>query len=54
MRTSNVLDYTRPSPIGTHEIYGLPKASMAEMLVTKQNPNSCDRVKGPQNWRQCP
>ena len=33
-----------PPPIGAHEIDGLPKASMAELLVTKQDPNSCDRV----------
>ena len=32
------------SPIGTREIDGLPKASMAELLVTKQDPNSCSRV----------
>ena len=32
-----------PPPIGTREIDGLPKASMAEQ-VTKQDPNSCDRV----------
>ena len=30
--------------IGTREIDGLPKASMAELLVTKQDPNSCDLV----------
>ena len=33
-----------PPPIGAREIDGLPKASMAELLVTKQDPNSCDRV----------
>ena len=33
-----------PPPIGTREIEGLPKASMAELLVTKQAPYSCDRV----------
>ena len=33
-----------PPPIGAHEINGLPKASMEEVLVTKQDPNSCDRV----------
>ena len=32
------------SPIGSREIDGLPKASMTELLVTKQDPNSCDRV----------
>ena len=31
-------------PIGAREIDGLPKASMAELLVTKQDPNSYDRV----------
>ena len=31
-------------PIGAREIDGIPKAFMAELLVTKQNPNSCDRV----------
>ena len=31
-------------PIGAREIDGLPKASIAELLVTKQDPNSCDRV----------
>ena len=30
--------------IGAREIDGLPKASMAELLVTKQDPNSCDPV----------
>ena len=33
-----------PLPIGAREIDGLPKASMTELLVTKQDPNSCDRV----------
>ena len=33
-----------PPPIGAREIDGLPKASMAELLVTKQDPNSCDWV----------
>ena len=33
-----------PPPIGACEIDGQPKASMAEQVVTKQNPNSCDRV----------
>ena len=33
-----------PPPIGAREIDGLPKASMAELLVTKQDPNSSDRV----------
>ena len=37
-----------PPPTGAHEIDGLPKASMAELLVTKQ-----ERVKVPQIWRQC-
>ena len=32
------------SPIAAREIDGLPKASMVELLVTKQDPNSCDRV----------
>ena len=27
----------------SREIDGLPKASMAKLLVTKQDPNSCDR-----------
>ena len=40
-------------PIGARETEGLPKASVAELLVTKQDPNSCDRVKVPQIWRQC-
>ena len=31
-------------PIGAREIYGLPKAATAELLVFKQDPNSCDRV----------
>ena len=31
-----------PPPIGTLEIDGMPKASMVELLVTKQDPNSCD------------
>ena len=30
--------------IGARKIDGLPKASMAELLVTKQDPNSCDQV----------
>ena len=34
-----------PPPIGAGEIDGLPKASMAELLVTKQDPNSCYRVR---------
>ena len=39
-----------PPPIRAREIDGLPKASMAELLVTKQDPNSCDRVgKSPTN-----
>ena len=29
--------------IGAREIDGLPKAFMAELLITKQDPNSCDR-----------
>ena len=33
-----------PLPIGAREIDGLSKASMAELLVTKQDPNSSDRV----------
>ena len=33
-----------PPPIGAREIDGLSKASMAELLVTKQDPNSYDRV----------
>ena len=33
-----------PPPIGAREIDGLPKASMVELLVTKQDPNSCDQV----------
>ena len=33
-----------PMPIGACEINGLPKASIAELLVTKQDPNLCDRV----------
>ena len=33
-----------PPPIGTCEIDELPKASIVELLVTKQDPNSCDRV----------
>ena len=35
-----------PPPIGAREIDGLPKAYMTELLVlvTKQDPNSCDRV----------
>ena len=32
-------------PIGAHEIDGLPKASMAELLITKLDLNSCDRVR---------
>ena len=40
-----------PSPFGDREIDGLTKASMAELLVTKQDPNSYDRVKSPQIWR---
>ena len=40
----------RPPPIGASEIDGLSKASMAELLVTKQDPNSCDRFgKSPTN-----
>ena len=35
---------TGPPPIGAREINGLPKASMAELLVTKQDPNSCNRI----------
>ena len=31
-------------PIGAREMDGLPKASMAELLVTKQDPNPCGRV----------
>ena len=31
-------------PIEVREIDGLPKASMAELLVTKQDPYSCVRV----------
>ena len=27
-------------PIGAHEIDGLPEASMAKLIVTKQDPNS--------------
>ena len=34
----------RPPPIEAREIDGLPEAFMAELLVTIQNPNSCDRV----------
>ena len=30
--------------IRAREIDGLPKASMAKLLVTKQDPNPCDRV----------
>ena len=30
--------------IGAREIDGLPKASMGELLVTKQVTNTCDRV----------
>ena len=33
-----------PPSIGVRKIDGLPKASMAELLVTKQDLNSCDRV----------
>ena len=33
-----------PPPNGAREIDGLLKASMAELLVTKQDPNSSDRV----------
>ena len=33
-----------PRSIGAREMDGLPKASMADLLVTKQDPNSCDRV----------
>ena len=33
-----------PPPTGAREIDGLPKAFMAELLVTKPDPNSCDRV----------
>ena len=33
-----------PLPIGARKIDGLPKAYGAELLVTKQDPNSCDRV----------
>ena len=33
-----------PPPIRACKTDGLPKASMAELLVTKQDPNSCDRV----------
>ena len=33
-----------PPPIGARQIDGLPKASMAELLVTKQDPNTCDWV----------
>ena len=32
------------SMAGAREIDGLPKASMAELLVTKQDLNPCDRV----------
>ena len=35
---------TLTPPIWAREIDGLPKASMAELLVTKQDPNSCDRI----------
>ena len=39
-----------PPPIGAREIDGLPKVSMAELLVTEQDPNSCDRSgKSPTN-----
>ena len=31
-------------PIGARKIDGLPKASLAELLVTKQDSNSCDLV----------
>ena len=31
-------------PIGDREVDGLPKASVAELLVIKQDLNSCDRV----------
>ena len=33
-----------PPPIGARGIDGLPKASIAGLLVIKQDPNSCDRV----------
>ena len=33
-----------PPPIGAREIDGLPKASMVELLATKQDPNSYDWV----------
>ena len=33
-----------PLPIGARKIDRLPKASIAELLVTKQDPNSCDWV----------
>ena len=33
-----------PPSIGVRKIDGLPKASMAELLVTKQDLNSCDQV----------
>ena len=34
----------RPPPIGAGEINGPPKTSMAELLATKQDPNSSGRV----------
>ena len=34
----------RPPPIWAREIDGLPKASMAKLLVTKQDLNSYERV----------
>ena len=34
-----------PPPTGARKIDGLPKASMAELLVTKQDPISCDGVR---------
>ena len=39
-----VIQKAWPLPIGARKIDGLPKASIAELLVTKQDPNSCDRV----------
>ena len=39
-----------PPPIKACKIDELPKAYMAELLITKQDPNSCDRVgKSPTN-----
>ena len=43
-----------PPPIGARQIDELPKASEEEQLVTKQDPNLCDRVGlKSHKWRQC-